>query len=312
MNNLSEILESFILQADKGDLTTAQYPKEWGDLKMKTSFGMGSPARVPWIAFTSFEMQVSKGFYPVYLYYKDLKTLILAYGVSETNDYGESWPVDIMNSSQTVEAFLNKDVPRYKDSFVFKAYSVDVSEGFVKYSSFGGNKVITEKDLESDLDVILGYYRKIVLTETSSQSQVTINRNQGLFYMEKQLEDFIIHNWDKTELGKDFDLIVEEGVLLSQQYPTDIGPIDILAIDKKTKEYVVIELKRDQTSDATVGQLARYMGWIKVNKKVDRVKGVIIAGEYDRRLDYALRVVPDVDVFLYKVDFSLSEFKGVL
>ena len=130
--------------------------------------------------------------------------------------------------------------------------------------------------------------------------------------MENQLEDFIIHNWNKTELGKDFDLIVEEGVLLSQQYPTDIGRIDILAIDKKTKEYVVIELKRDQTSDATVGQLARYMGWIKVNKKVDRVKGVIIAGEYDRRLDYALRVVPDVDVFLYKVDFSLSEFKGVL
>jgi restriction system protein len=51
--------------------------------------------------------------------------------------------------------------------------------------------------------------------------------------MEKQLEDFIIHNWDNTELGKKYNLIIEDGELLSQQYRTDIGPIDILAKDKK-------------------------------------------------------------------------------
>ena len=91
--------------------------------------------------------------------------------------------------------------------------------------------------------------------------------SQGLFYMEKQLEDFIIANWDKTEFGQKYDLIYEDGVLISQQYPTTIGKIDILAIDKKTKNYVVIELKKNQTSDDTVGQLSRYMGWIKEHKK---------------------------------------------
>ena len=95
--------------------------------------------------------------------------------------------------------------------------------------------------------------------------------------MEKQLEDFIIFNWDKTALGKRFDLIVEEGESVSQQYRTDIGRIDILARDKNSMSYVVIELKRDQSSDDTVGQLARYMGWIKENKKDDNVKGIIIA-----------------------------------
>jgi RecB family endonuclease NucS len=54
--------------------------------------------------------------------------------------------------------------------------------------------------------------------------------------------------------------------MVSQQYQTAMGPIDILAQDKKSQQYVVIELKRDQTSDQTVGQLARYMGWLEENK----------------------------------------------
>jgi restriction system protein len=126
--------------------------------------------------------------------------------------------------------------------------------------------------------------------------------------MEKQLEDFIISNWDKTELGKKYDLIIEDGELISQQYKTEIGPIDILAIDKINKNYVVIELKKNQTSDDTLGQIARYMGWIKENKKDKNVKGIIIAGSYDKKLDYALQMMQNVEVFLYEVSFKLSEF----
>jgi hypothetical protein len=132
----------------------------------------------------------------------------------------------------------------------------------------------------------------------------------ALFYMESQLEDFLIENWDKTELGKRYDLIEEDGELVSQQYRTAIGTIDILAKDKKTGQYVVIELKKNQTSDDTVGQLTRYMGWLEVNKSGGQpTRGVIIAGRYDERLYYALRKLRDVEVYLYQVDFKLSEFK---
>ena len=128
--------------------------------------------------------------------------------------------------------------------------------------------------------------------------------------MENQLEDFIISNWDNTQLGKKYDLIYEEGDLKSKQYRTDIGIIDILARDKKTNSYVVIELKRNQTSDDTVGQLMRYMGWVKRELKDNDVKGIIIAGKYDKKLDYALEYAPfDTDVFIYNVSFTLNEFK---
>jgi hypothetical protein len=134
--------------------------------------------------------------------------------------------------------------------------------------------------------------------------------DRGLFYLEEELENFLIRNWDHTELGRRYDLIEENGEMVSQQYPTAMGPIDILVQDKKTQQYVVIELKRDQTSDQTVGQLARYMGWLEENKtKGNPTKGIIIAGKYDSRLYYALKKLKDAEVYLYQVDFKLNEFK---
>lgn len=307
MDTSKKILDAFLLQAQTRELKTSTFPKEYSDLKMKVSFGMGMPARVPWIAFTAPEMQVSKGFYPVYLYYKDLHVLVLAYGISETSEFDKTWPAEIMNSTLTIKAFFDKDVPRYGDSFVFKAYNIKVENDKVEYLS-KENQSISEQDIEADLKTILNYYKKTVSIEIRKEDSVL---SQGLFYMEKQLEDFIIHNWDKTELGKRFSLIIEDGELVSQQFRTEIGPIDILAKDKKTGDYVVIELKKNQTSDDTVGQITRYMGWIKKNKNNPNVKGIIIAAEFDKKLEYALGAIQNIEVFLYQVDFKLKEFKGV-
>jgi hypothetical protein len=307
MSSWLSILNTFLLQAQKGELKTATYPKDWEGLKTKVSFGMGAPARVPWIAFIAEEMQVSKGFYPVYLYYKDLNTLILAYGISETEEFSKSWPAEILNNSQTIQAYFDRKVPRYGDSFVFKAYKIKMDKERIVFT-YPDDKNASEADIESDLDTILDYYKRLVSNEVIKTDSML---NQGLFYMEKQLEDFIIHNWDRTELGKNYDLIIEDGDLISQQYKTDIGPIDILVRDKRSRSYVVIELKKNQTSDDTVGQVTRYMGWVIDNLKDKGVKGIIIAAEYDKKLEYALKVVQNIQVFLYKVDFKLEEFKGV-
>ena len=305
MSNWTTLLIEFLKQAKEGkDLKVSPYPKEYGGLKMRVSFGMGAPARIPWIAFVAPEMQVSKGFYPVYLYYKDFGSLILAYGVSETEDFKDTWPSDVSGSSQTITSFFNKDVPRYGDSFVFKAYKVDDSDKGISIQSYDGNISISSQEIEDDLSRILEYYKKAVSVKATSPDSLD---SKGRFFMEKQLEDFIVHNWGKTELGKKYDLVLENGEP-AQQYKTDIGPIDILARDKRHKNYVVIELKRNQTSDDTVGQLTRYMGWIKDKKKDSGVKGVIICGEYDKKLDYALKMVPNVEIFLYQVDFKLREF----
>ena len=167
------------------------------------------------------------------------------------------------------------------------------------------------------LSPIKEYWKPAKEEEHLAEEQISVVEEKvkeeadiALFYMESQLEDFLIENWDKTELGKKYDLIEENGELVSQQYPTGIGKIDILVQDKKTKQYVVVELKRNQPSDDTVGQLCRYRGWLKKHKTNGKhVKGIIIAAAYDERLDYALQDVDDVEVYLYQVDFKLKEFK---
>jgi hypothetical protein len=307
MNDFAKTLKSFLLQAQEGDLKTAHYPKEYQDFTMKVSFGMGAPARVPWVGFMGEGMTVSRGINPVYLYYKDLGELVLAYGVSETEESPETWPAEVISSNPTIESYFDQKVPRYGDSFVFKSYKVDIKDRNIKLTHPKANDEVSDIDIESDLNTLLDYYRKVLSMPSADQSSAV--RAQGLFYMEKQLEDFIIYNWEETQLGKRFDLIIEDGELKSQQYPTDIGRIDILAKDKESGRYVVIELKKDQTSDDTVGQLARYMGWIMETYNVDDVMGVIIAGKYDKKLDYALKMVRNVEVFLYEVDFKLNKFE---
>jgi len=307
MQDIKSILDKFIFQAQTSDLKSSDYPKEYSDLKMKVSFGMGAPARVPWIAFIAPDMQVSKGFYPVYLYYKSFNTLILAYGVSETSEFERTWPAEVMNSAPTISSFFDKEVPRYGDSFVFKAYKVIIENNTINYS-YPNGEFVSGQDLQADLQTIMDYYKKIVSIEIRKEDSIF---SHGIFYLEKQLEDFIIQNWDKTELGKRFDLIVEGGELLSQQYQTDIGQIDILAKDKTTHSFVVIELKKDKSSDDTIGQITRYMGWIKEKKKDSNVKGVIIAANPDKKLYYATKVVSNIEVFLYEVDFKLKKFEEV-
>jgi len=129
------------------------------------------------------------------------------------------------------------------------------------------------------------------------------------FVLEKHLEDFLVQNWHQTELGKNYDIFEEEGELVGQQYPSDTGPIDILAISKDKKELLVVELKKGRISDVVVGQIQRYMGYVKEELAEDnqKVKGVIIALENDIRFSRALSVTQDIDFYTYKISFKLSK-----
>jgi hypothetical protein len=246
-------------------------------------------------------MSTSQGYYPVYLYYRGEKKLILAFGVSETNEFGGAWRDDILQSAPYVSEVISNP-PRYGNSWVYKSYDVLEGATGVEFVFDGTPKPV--EAMESDLQELLALFTdnlEIVTTNHESTANV------GLFYMEKQLEEFIIDNWAASELGKTLELVYDEDRLISQQYRTSIGPIDILAREKSSKNYVVIELKRNQTSDDTLGQILRYMGWVKENLDCPGVKGLIIAGKYDEKLQYAQSMVPEIDVYLYQVEFSLRE-----
>lgn len=127
------------------------------------------------------------------------------------------------------------------------------------------------------------------------------------FALEKHLEDFLVKNWAQTELGREYDIYTEDGESVGQQYLTDTGPLDLLAIKKDKSELLVVELKKGRASDAVVGQVLRYMGFVKEDlaESGQTVRGVIIALESDVRLRRALAVVPNVQFYRYQIDFKL-------
>lgn len=127
------------------------------------------------------------------------------------------------------------------------------------------------------------------------------------FAMEKHLEAFLVANWAQTELAKDFAIYEEDGEPVGQQYATDAGPIDILAVSHDRKRLLVVELKRGRASDVVVGQILRYMGYIKeqVAEPGQSVEGAIIALENDQKLRWALAAVPNIRFYRYQVSFRL-------
>jgi restriction system protein len=125
------------------------------------------------------------------------------------------------------------------------------------------------------------------------------------FVLERHLEDFLVSNWKNTVLGRDYDLYVVDGEVVGQQYPSDTGPIDILAHKKDGSEVLVIELKRGRVSDVVVGQILRYMGFVQELEPEKKVRGLIIGLEDDPRLTRALSMTPSVTFMRYEVKFQL-------
>lgn len=296
-------LRQFISQAQTSNLKTKEYPKEIENLRLRVSFGMGTQSKVPWVQVVAHEMPTTNGYYPVFLYYKEQNVLILTYGIGESFDENESWNEEIRTTGTRIDEFLDNPF-RYGNSFVFKSYEPLIEGDVIKFIRDGNE--VTDDQIANELKQIIDAYLNCMDLDIKKDDSVI---STGLFYMEQQLEDFIINNWDETEFGKKYELIYEDGDLKSQQYITPIGRIDILAKDKSTGDYVVIELKRNQTSDDTVGQVTRYMGWIVEKFGNTDVKGIIVAGKFDEKLYYAQKMLKNIEVFLYEVNFKLNEYK---
>ena len=139
------------------------------------------------------------------------------------------------------------------------------------------------------------------------QSSDETIEDPSVFALEKHLEEFLIANWNSCELSQNYDLFEEDGEIIGQQYPTDTGFIDILAVSKDRREILVIELKKGRASDAVVGQIQRYMGYLldEVAEQNQTVRGCIIALEDDLRIKRALRINPSIDFYRYEVSFRL-------
>lgn len=168
------------------------------------------------------------------------------------------------------------------------------------------------------------YYYRIneVLNDLKSKLNADLITIDGfLWWIDERLKEITAGEVEPTEedrysVSLENDLInylashpqiVEKGLRLhKKEHTTDVGRIDLLCIDHR-KNYVVIEAKKGKESDKVVGQILRYMGWIKrkLAQKDQRVRGIIVVSEYDERLDYSVAANDNIQLKYYRVRFEL-------
>ncbi|HLR25844.1 MAG TPA: DUF3578 domain-containing protein [Fodinibius sp.] len=157
-------LTLFLKEAKANNLKTKHYDSEYLDTNVKVSFGQGTPAKVPWISFLKEPNTTSEGIYPVYLYYKQRNILILAYGISETNEPSSKW--DIENPITINKYFhekYSKKPYRYGASYIFEVYDT--------------NDLPTKEKIDQDLAEIIEEYHAIESNQKLKRTKFPFKQN---------------------------------------------------------------------------------------------------------------------------------------
>jgi len=124
------------------------------------------------------------------------------------------------------------------------------------------------------------------------------------FAYEKDLQNYLAKNLAKIEPGL---RLYDEEEITGIEFPVGRRSIDILAVSA-TGDLVVIELKVSHGYDRVVGQLMRYMAWIRKNlaEPGQKVRGVIVAREISEDLLLACSELQNVLLLEYEISVSLK------
>jgi len=109
-----------------------------------------------------------------------------------------------------------------------------------------------DPDATPTIDTALQYYvnkgdvaAAIATKSLTAKSAKELAEFQDMIVSEKAVEDYLENHLEVigTKIGSKLKLV-------GRQYSTTVGPIDLLAIDTKTSEYVIVELKKGRSAGA--------------------------------------------------------------
>ncbi len=123
------------------------------------------------------------------------------------------------------------------------------------------------------------------------------------FGAERDLQNYLAKNLPALEPG--LVLYDDEG-LRGVEFPAGGRRIDILA-KGSDGGFVVIELKVSRGYDRVIGQIMRYMAWVKLNLADGRpVRGIIVASAITEDLKLAASLIEGVHLVEYELSFKLK------
>jgi hypothetical protein len=148
---------------------------------------------------------------------------------------------------------------------------------------------------------------EIVVPGISSNEREAANGDQIEAEVEESIEASLslerdLHSYLATRVSE-----IESGLTLVEngvEHQTEAGRIDLLARDTESR-LVVIELKAGKGKDGALGQLLGYMGCLSASEP--NVRGILVASNFDSRVVFAARGLPNVKLVRYQLSFNLEE-----
>ena len=227
--------------------------------------------------------------------------------------FGAGWGVIIKpfnkKSSKRKEEREESKKPNKQKKKIKRGLSSKDTQFFPKGTPSGGSFALPE-DFWKTKEKKKTHRSKAYEKDKALKLKKKLYREGKGFDSEKQLEKFLIYNWNHIKELKEYQFKDK------QVGADDAGILDLLAWNEGTNSHVVIELKVGQTNDETVGQLLRYMGWMKKhqcpNTFGEKVKGIIIAQDRDEKLIYAMKIIEHLNISFYSYQVKFDKKKKTL
>ena len=138
----------------------------------------------------------------------------------------------------------------------------------------------------------------------------TIKHSLGHSDIEVAYENVVEHLCSREPWRiEDGLMIYKKGRINGRQYKVGERRIDILAVDSK-KNFVVVEFKRSAGHEKVLGQIARYMSFIRktlVNQSGQKVRGIIIARRITEDLRQSATEIPDLELREYEIELKFKK-----
>jgi len=188
--------------------------------------------------------------------------------ISETKKLNGEFPKKNYLNNLVKEHFPNS---KWKDTH-YSWYKSQIKRGLI---TIGNEKTLKSSELDNTTD-----------TEFSLS-------------LEKDLQSYLSSNLNEIE--EDLELL-DNGI----EYKTPAGYIDLLAKDKDDN-IVVMELKAGKGKDSVIGQILGYIGALSEEYNNNKIRGIIVASDFENRLYYATKPLQNLKLVKYSLNFSFTE-----
>lgn len=129
------------------------------------------------------------------------------------------------------------------------------------------------------------------------------------FLLEQDLQRYLAENLECIEPGL---RLYEEDGIRGVEFDAGGRRIDVLAVDRQGA-LVVIELKVSKGYDRVVGQLLRYINWVRkeLAEPGQRVRGMIVCRAMSEDLRLACASIPDIELLEYKLSVTVTKIPAL-